>query len=102
MRVLVLDVTGRVTWSGGQTWSPARLLADDHGRTAVWEGGRGLDTPVWKGHTTVTASAGQHQVTLAAGDGTRLDAVREGCGCGTRLSALGEMDLAKLGLVVPA
>ena len=97
--MIKLDVTGHITWTGGQTWDTARILADHTGKAAVWAGGRHGSgyTLAWSGHITSTApAAAGGAVVLTAGDGTTLTAVKDsgGCGCGSRLSVLGEMDLA--------
>lgn len=93
--MLKLDVTGRVEWSGGQTWAPARLMVDQQGRAGVWlsRPHGGAAELAWSGRLTATDGGGWE-----ATDGTTLTAVAEGCGCGNRLSALGEMDLAALGI----
>lgn len=98
--MLRLDVIGRVTTPSG-AWEPARIMVDTHGRAAVWTPQGGRNTTTWAGTATAVESHAPPRTPRAAGpwavtaaDGTTLTVTKSGCGCGTPLGALGEMDLA--------
>ncbi len=93
---------GRVESSTGGGWQTARVLVDDTGRAAIWQGAGHENVLVWSGRATVEAKPdgsrlpGYGPWELAGADGQTFMVEKRGCGCGSRLSTLGAMDLARL------
>lgn len=98
MLTLRLDTIGRVETSTGDGWQSCRILVDHTGRAGIWQ--RGPEGHVWSGRVDVPGTVPWPTTsgawTVQAVDGVTLTVTKEGCGCGSRLSAIGESDLLKL------
>lgn len=100
--MLPLDVIPvRVDHSDGRTWTGCRVMVDRRDKIGIWQGDRDLAYAAQSAAGVVSlapkgtpAAAGPW--TLDVPDGT-LTVTREGgCGCGSPLKVLGEMDLARV------